>query len=242
MVTVDYVVVGAGYAGIMCGKLLLEKGFNTLIFEMREVGGELAVFSKLNYFRDKYERYIKELEELKEVVPVEKGTVIKSKPVIVSGENGLKRLEAKKVLICTGAADSIPLKLNFLRKKMNGIYTLDNALKMIAEDQKIGEKILIVAKDDDIIKVTEQLLVNLDYNVDVAEFSGEINVSGKERVEVVEINDQNFRCDTLIIYKGREAFNPLKLRGTPVGNIVTCTYNYSKVESNVKNFLAKLNC
>ncbi|MCS7121321.1 MAG: NAD(P)/FAD-dependent oxidoreductase [Archaeoglobaceae archaeon] len=240
MVTVDYVVVGAGYAGLMCGKKLTEKGLNTLIFEMRESGGELVVFSKLDYFREKYEKYIKEVEELKSLLSVEKGTVIKSKPVIVSGENGLKRLDARKVLICTGAADLLPLKLNFLRKKMNGIYTLDNALRLIAEKNRIGEKILIAAKNEEVVKIAEQLFLSLNYNVETVEISGEINVFGKERVESVEAGGENFKCDTLVIYKGREAFNPLKLRGTPVGNIVTCTYNYSKVESNVKNFLAKL--
>ncbi len=236
---VDYVVVGGGYAGLMCGKSLIEKGFNVLIFEMREIGGELSVFSKLGDFREKYECYIEEVEELKKEVPVEKGTVIKSKPVIVSSENGLKRLEAKRIVLCTGASDTIPSELNIVSRRMTGIYTLDNALRLIAEKEKIGSKVLLTGREK-ILKLAELQFCSLGYDTELIELEGDIRVYGKKRVEGVEIAGREYKCDTLVICNGREPFNPLKLKGLPVGNVSVCTYDYSKVEENVKNFISKL--
>ncbi len=240
MVTVDYVVVGAGYAGLMCGKKLIEEGFKTLVFDMRESGGELAVFSKLSDFRASYEKYIEEIEELKKEVPVERGTVIKSKPVIVNSGSGLKRFEAKKVILCTGATDIAPARLNILGKRVAGIYTLENALRLLSENMRIGNKILLAGKDDKVVELTEAQLYRLGYDVELSRLEGDVNVIGKERVEGVEISGETYKCDALIVFGGREPFNPLKLRGTPVGNVVTCTYDYSKVEENVKNFVSKL--
>ncbi|MET1124133.1 MAG: FAD/NAD(P)-binding oxidoreductase [Archaeoglobaceae archaeon] len=240
MATVDYVVVGGGYAGLLCGKKLIDEGFNTLVFDMRGGGGELAVFAKLSDFRARYEKYIEEMEELRKEVPVEKGTVIKSKPVIVNSENGLKRLEARKVLICTGATDVAPTRLNVLGKRVAGIYTLNNALRLLAENMSIGSKILFAAKPDDVVNVAEEQFYRLGYEVELTELRSDINVIGKTRVEGVEIGGELYRCDALVIYGGREPFNPLKLRGTPIGNVVTCTYDYSRVEEQVKNFISKL--
>lgn len=240
MVSVDYVVVGAGYSGLMCGKKLIEKGFNTLVFEMREVGGELSTFAKLSDFRAKYEKYIEKVEQLSQEVPVEKGTVIKSKPVIVSSETGLKRLESKKVIICTGATDVAPARLNVLGKKIGGIYTLENALRLMAGNTRLGKKILFVTKEDKIVSVAEEQFYRLDYEVELVKLEGDINIIGKDHVEAVEVGGEKYSCDALVIYGGREPFNPLKLRGTPVGNVISCTYDYSKVEENVKNFVSKL--
>uniref|UniRef100_A0A7C3RAQ9 NAD(P)/FAD-dependent oxidoreductase n=1 Tax=Archaeoglobus fulgidus TaxID=2234 RepID=A0A7C3RAQ9_ARCFL len=240
MVTVDYVVIGAGYAGLMCAEALMKRGFRTLVFDMRSSGGEIAVFSKLEEFRSKYEKYIEKVEEIKEEIPVDIGTVIKSKPVIVNSGNGLKRYEARRVILATGAADSAPVKLNVLSKKVRGIYTLDSALREISENNRIGEKVLLAAKDDAVVKLAESQLSRLDYDVEISELTGNVEVIGKERVEGVEISGVRYSCDTLVVYGGRNSFNPLKLRGTPVGNIVTCTYDYSKVEENVKNFIAKI--
>ncbi|MEM4712125.1 MAG: FAD-dependent oxidoreductase, partial [Archaeoglobaceae archaeon] len=133
----DYVVIGAGFAGLHCARKLIDKGFNVLVFDMREAGGELAVFSKLGEFAKEYEKYIKKVSELRETIPVELGTVIKSKPVIVSSKNGLKRFEARRALLCTGATDFLPIKLNVLGKKISGIYTLDHALRAVAENKRI---------------------------------------------------------------------------------------------------------
>lgn len=240
MVTVDYVVVGAGYAGLKCADALIDKGFNTLVFDMRGSGGEICVLSKLSDFSSKYEKYIQEVKELKKDIPVDVGTVIKSKPVIVNSGNGLKRFEAKRVLLCTGATDIAPAKLNILGKRMAGIYTLETALRLISEEKRIGNKILFAVKKDMIVEVAESQFYKLGYDVELAELRDDISVIGKERVESVEIGGETYSCDTLVVYGGRSPFNPLKLRGTPVGNIVTCTYDYSRVEENVKNFLSKI--
>jgi pyruvate/2-oxoglutarate dehydrogenase complex dihydrolipoamide dehydrogenase (E3) component len=240
MVAVDYVVIGAGYAGLKCAEALMDKGYRTLIFDMRESGGELSVFSRLEGLRIKYEKYIQEIEELKRDIPVDIGTVIKSKPVIVNSGNGLKRFEARRVILATGATDTAPAKLTILGKKVSGIYTLENAFRTISENNRIGEKILIAAKDDQIVEIAESQFSDLGYEVERSELSNDIQVVGKERVESVEISGVRYNCDTLVVYGGRAPFNPLKLRGTPVGNIVTCTYDYSRVEENVKNFIAKL--
>ncbi len=240
MVTVDYVVVGAGYAGLLCGKKLIDEGFNILVFDMRQSGGELLVFSKLSDFRARYEKYIEEMEELRKEVPVERGTVIKSKPVIINSENGLKRFDARRIIVCTGAADVAPARLNVLGKRVAGIYTLDNALRLMAENMKIGNKILLATMEDEIVKIAEEQFYRLGYDVELAKLEGSINVIGKSRVEGVEIGGEKYSCDALVVYGGREPFNPLKLRGTPVGNVVTCTYDYAKVEENVKSFISKL--
>ncbi|RLI73146.1 hypothetical protein DRP04_16130 [Archaeoglobales archaeon] len=239
MAAVDYVVIGGGYAGLVCGKKLIDEGFDTLIFEMRRVGGELSVFSRLSDFRTKYEKFIEEVEELKKEVPVEKGTVIKSKPVIVNSENGLKRFEAKKIILCTGATDVTPAKLNVIGKRVAGIYTLETALRLLSENMKIGSKVLL-AGNDKILELAESQLYRLGYEVEFSKLEGDINVIGKTRVEGVEISGVEYTCDTLVVFGGREPFNPLKLKGIPVGNINTCTYDYSKVEENVKDFVSKL--
>lgn len=240
MVAVDYVVIGAGYAGLKCTEMLMNKGFKTLIFDMRESGGEMNIFSKLSDFNSKYEKYIEEVNELRKEIPVEIGTVIKSKPVIVNSGNGLKRFEAKRVLLCTGAVDIAPANLNVLGKRVAGVYTLETALRLISEKNKIGSKVLIAAKDDKVIELAESQFYRLGYEVELSSLEDDITVIGKDRVEGVKIGEEIYNCDTLVVYGGRNPFNPLKLRGTPVGNVVTCTYDYSKVEENVKNFISKI--
>lgn len=239
MPSVDYVVIGAGFAGLHCARRLIDKGFNVLVFDMREVGGELAVFSRLSVFAEEYEKYIKKIIELKETIPVEQGTIIKSKPVIVSSKNGLKRFEARRALLCTGAADILPIKLNVLGKKIFGIYTLDQALRVVAENKRIGKKILFVCKKEPVVDLAIKLFSELNYTLEVVEVGENIEVTGEKRVEEVEVNGVKYKCDALVFYNGREPFNPLKLKGTPVGNVAVCSYDYSKVEEHVKNFLAK---
>ncbi len=244
MAAVDYIVVGGGYAGLMCGKKLIEKGFETLIFEMREIGGELATLSKLSDFSSAYEKYIEEMNELRQEVSVEKGTVIKSKPVIVSSENGLRRFEAKKIVLCTGATDVAPARLNVIGKRVAGVYTLETALKLLAEDMRIGNKVLLAGKEDAedsrVLELAESQMYRMGYEVEFCLLEDDVNVLGKERIEGVEIGGRVYSCDAFVVYGGREAFNPLKLRGTPVGNVTACTYDYSKVEDDVKNFISKL--
>lgn len=240
MVSVDYVVIGAGYAGLNCAVRLIEKGLKILVFDMRGAGGELDVFSKLSVFAEEYTKYIEEVEELKKLVSVELGTVIKSKPVIVSSKNGLKRFESRRVLLCSGAADFAPVKLSALGKKIAGIYMLDHTLRAISEKKRIGEKILLVCNKDPIIKLAEKQLMEMNYSLETTNVGDKINVIGERRVEAVEIDGVEYKCDTLVFYNGREPFNPLKLKGTPVGNVVTCTYDYSKVEEHVKNFISKI--
>lgn len=240
MVSVDYVVIGAGYAGLHCAKRLLEKGFEILVFDMRCVGGELEVFSRLSSFADRYSKFIEEVRELKKEINVDSGTVIKSKPVIVNSKNGLKRFEARRAVLCSGAADKVPVKLNVLRKKMLGIYTLDQSLRILAENKKLGEKILIAGKREPIVELTEKQLEEMGYEYEFAEAGEDIQVMGTDSVDGVKVDGVEYKCDTLIFFNGREPFNPLKLKGTPVGNVAVCSYDYSKVEENVMNFLAKI--
>ena len=91
MASIDYVVIGAGYAGLMCAEALMDRGFKTLVFDMRSSGGEIAVFSKLEEFKSKYEKYIERVREIREDIPVDIETVIKSKPVILHSGKGLQR-------------------------------------------------------------------------------------------------------------------------------------------------------
>ncbi len=240
MVSVDYVVIGAGYAGLHCASRLREKGFEILIFDMRCAGGELEVFSKLGVFAEKYGRYIEEVNELKADIEVGLGTVIKSKPVIVNSKNGLKRFDARRAILCSGAADSLPVRLNVLRKKISGIYTLDQSLRILSENKRLGKKIIIAGKRDPILDLAERQLEEMDYDFEFLEASEDIEVIGEEKLEGVRINGVEYKCDTVIFFSGREPFNPLKLKGTPVGNIAVCSYDYSKVEENVRNYLAKL--
>lgn len=239
MPSVDYAVIGAGFAGLHCARKLIDKGFNVLVFDMRESGGELAVFAKLDEFAKEYEEYIKKINDLKETIPVEHGTVIKSKPVIVSSKNGLRRFEARRVLLCTGAADVLPIKLNVLGKKISGIYTLDQAVRAISERRRIGEKILFVCRKEPIVDLVIKQFAELNYVVEVTAISENVDVGGEKKVEEVEVNGVKYMCDALVFYNGREPFNPLKLKGTPVGNVVVCSYDYSKVEEHVRNFLSK---
>ncbi|RLI75923.1 hypothetical protein DRO97_02105 [Archaeoglobales archaeon] len=235
---VEYTVVGAGYSGLMCYKSLIDKGFNAVIFEMKDVGGELGIFSKLSEFRQYYEPFINEMMELIKEVEVELGTVVKTKPVIVTANESVKRLESKNILLCTGAADKNPVKSLIIKSKMKGVYTLDNALKSLASGLKIGEKVLMIG-DDEIVKIAESQLNELEYDVEVIS-NDDFQIKGKNRVEGVEIGGDEYKCDTLIICVGREIFNPLKLKGTPVGNAKVCTYDYRYVREDVKKFISKL--
>ncbi|RLI78669.1 hypothetical protein DRP05_06640 [Archaeoglobales archaeon] len=235
---IEYTVVGAGYSGLMCYKSLIDKGFDAIIFEMREVGGELSIFSKLPEFRQHYEQFISEMAELKEEVVVEFGTVVKTKPVIVTANESVKRLDSKNILLCTGAADKNPVKSMIIKNKMKGVYTLDNALKSLASGLKIGEKILMIG-DDEIVKIAENQFNELEYDVEVISHD-DFQIKGKNRVESVEVGGDEYRCDTLIICVGRETFNPLKLKGMPVGNAKVCTYDYRDVKEDVKRFISSL--
>ena len=235
---VDYAIVGAGYSGLMCYKSLIDEGFNAMIFEMKSIGGELNVFSKLPEFRQYYEPFINEMFELRQEVEVEFGTVVKTKPVIVTSNDSVKRLDSKNILLCTGAADKNPVKSLVMRNKMKGVYTLDGALKSLASGLKIGEKVLMIG-DGEIIKIAETQFNKLEYNVEVTS-NESFQIKGKGRVESVEIGGDEYKCDALIICVGRETFNPLKLKGIPVGNAKVCTYNYKEVKDDVKKFISSL--
>lgn len=235
---VEYTVVGAGYSGLMCYKSLIDKGYDAMIFEMKDVGGELSIFSKLSEFKQHYEPFINEMLELKEEIEVEFGTVVKTKPVIVTANESVKRLDSKNILLCTGAADKNPVKSMIIKNKIKGVYTLDNALKSIASGLKIGEKVLMIGNDE-IVKIAENQFNELEYDVEVTSHD-DFQIKGKSRVEGVEIGGDEYKCDTLIICVGRETFNPLKLKGTPVGNAKVCTYDYRDVKEDVKKFISSL--
>ena len=235
---VEYTVVGAGYSGLMCYKSLIDRGFDAVLFEMKEGGGELSVFSKLPEFRQYYEPFINEMLELKEEAKIEYGTVVKTKPVIVTSNNSVKRLDSKNVLLCTGASDKNPIKSVVIKNKIKGVYTLDNALKSLATGLKIGKKVLMIGEGE-VVKIAETQFNELEYDVEVTPHDN-FQIKGKNRVEGVEIGGDEYKCDTLVIYVGRETFNPLKLKGTPVGNANVCTYDYNDIKNDVIKFVSSL--
>ncbi|MEM0330216.1 MAG: FAD/NAD(P)-binding oxidoreductase [Archaeoglobaceae archaeon] len=224
------VIAGAGYSGILCAKKLLDLGFSVRIFDYKEPGGELAVFSKIPEFKEHYESFINEMKSALGYLKVEKGCVVSTNPVKVLTPKGVEIIN-DKVIIATGAVDCNPWVFG---KRPPGIFSPETAIKLIAEGYKIGTKFLLAGQSE-VLNLLE-LVLSKDFEVERTR-SAEVYVHGDKRVEKVEAEGREFRCDTLILFRGRKTFNPKSLIGDLVGNAVVCGYDYSAVRKNVEEFI-----
>lgn len=225
------VIVGAGYSGLICAKNLIDLGYKVRIFEFKKIGGELAVFGKIPELEAHYESFISEMTSALEEVKVEKGCVVSTNPIKVLTPSGIELLE-EKAIIATGAVDRNPWVLG---KRPAGIFSPETAIKLISEGYRVGNSFLIAGD----CEILDLLASHLSKNHEVERVrSTEVYVYGNKRVEKVEVEGEEFKCDTLILFRGRKTFNPKKLVGYLVGNAVVCGYDYSLVRKNVKEFVS----
>lgn len=233
-------VVGGGYSGVRMASILSEKGYDVVVFEGRD-GGEITVFNSLPELREHYIDYVEEYFELLKTVRIEKGVVRKvtrENLVLVSGCytdrdsrdcSNYGRFE--QVVVCTGCYDSNPISANIYGMRPAGIFSLENAIRLISKGYRIGREVLIFG-DDAILEVFNSMLGRMKYSTHVV--SGEYAVvRGRERVEEVVVDGERFRCDTVVYFKKRECFNPFNLKGVKAGNINAKTYDYKEVKKDV---------
>jgi|Deesub1362B_J571_1020462.scaffolds.fasta_scaffold00066_19 NADPH-dependent 2,4-dienoyl-CoA reductase/sulfur reductase-like enzyme len=226
------IIIGGGYSGVLLGSILAEKGFRPVILDSFCKGGEIGVFSKLKVLREHYSEFIEEYETLLPQLQILKTTVLK----VEKGENWkVKTLESEttseRVFLCTGCYDVRPYSCKIFGTRPAGIFTLQNALELISRGYRIGKNVLLYGKDK-ILEIVEEMMRKEGYDCQVVE-GREAEVFGVERVEGVEVDDEIFKCDTLIHFCGREEFNPLGLEGIKAGNINSKTYDYEKVRKDV---------
>ncbi|WP_290623517.1 MULTISPECIES: NAD(P)/FAD-dependent oxidoreductase [unclassified Archaeoglobus] len=229
-------IIGAGYAGLTVAEKLLEEGINATVYDLKGKGGELAVFARIEELRELYEKFIERIEESQ--VDVVRGFVASTNPLRIVSDRGVEVKEEKEVFVCTGAVDLTPAASEVYGKRPAGIYTLETAIRLLADRRRIGNRVLILSrKDERIIGAMESHLTGKDYEVEVLHSEEPVEVYGNKRVERVEIAGESVPCDTLIIYGGRKPFNPRKLEGKLAGNVVECTYDYEKVYRNVQRIM-----
>ncbi|MFN3384096.1 MAG: hypothetical protein ACK401_04290 [Archaeoglobaceae archaeon] len=224
------VIVGAGYSGLICAKRLIELGYNPRIFEFKKVGGELAIFSKIPELEEYYGSFLDEMKSILGDLNVAKGCVVSTNPVKVLTPRGTEVIR-DEAIIATGAVDRNPWVFG---KRPAGIFSPETAIKLISEGYKIGNSFLL-AGEGKILDLLERIL-SKDYKVE-REKSTDVYVHGNKRVERVEVEGKEFRCDTLILFRGRKTFNPKNLNGHLIGNAVVCGYDYSLVRKNVEEFI-----
>ncbi|MEM0203948.1 MAG: FAD-dependent oxidoreductase [Archaeoglobaceae archaeon] len=226
------VIVGAGYSGLICARNLIDLGYSVRLFDFKKAGGELAILSKIPELKEHYGSFIDEMNSALEGLNVEKGCVISTNPVKILTPKGVEIVE-DKAIIATGAVDRNPWVLG---KRPAGIFSPETAIKLISEGYKIGNSFLIAGNDE----VLELLATHLSKNHRVERVkSTEVYVHGSQRVEKVEVEGEEFKCDTLILFRGRKTFNPRNLLGDLVGNAVVCGYDYSLVRKNVREFIKR---
>jgi len=224
------VIVGAGYSGILCAKMLAELGIKVRIFDFREPGGELLSFAKIPEFREHYGRFLEEMGSEMEEIKVEKGCVVSTNPVRVLTSVGVQVL-SEPAVIATGAVDCSPWVYG---KRPAGIFSPETAIKLIASGYRIGKKILL-AGEDRILDLLEAVL-SKECEVERTK-STEVYVHGDKRIELVEAEGSEFKCDTLILFRGRRMFNPRNLQGDVIGNALVRGYDYSAVRKSVEDFI-----
>lgn len=224
------VIAGAGYSGLLCAKKLIELGYSVRIFDYKAPGGELVVFSKIPELKEHYGTFINEMKSALDDLRVEKGCVVATNPVKVLTPKGVEIIN-DKAIIATGAVDCNPWVFG---KRPAGIFSPETAIKLIAEGYKIGAKFLLAGQSE-ILDLLEAVLLK-DFEVERTK-STDVYVHGRKRVEKVEAEGREFKCDTLILFRGRKAFNPRNLHGDLVGNAVVCGYDYSAVRKNVEEFI-----
>lgn len=224
------VIVGAGYSGLLCARKLINLGYSVRIFDFKAPGGELAVFSKIPELKEHYESFINEMKLALEDLRVEKGCVVATNPLKILTPKGVEIIN-DKAIIATGAVDFNPWVFG---KRPAGIFSPETAIKLIADGYKIGTRFLLAGQGE-ILDLLEVIL-SKDFEVERT-ISTEVYVHGSKRVERVEAEGREFRCDTLILFRGRKPFNPRNLLGDLVGNAVVCGYDYSAVRKNVEEFI-----
>ncbi|MEM2120532.1 MAG: FAD-dependent oxidoreductase [Archaeoglobaceae archaeon] len=226
------VIVGAGYSGLICARNLIDFGYSVRLFDFRKAGGELAIFSKIPELKEHYESFVDEMKSVLGDLNVEKGCVISTDPLRILTPKGVEIVD-DKAIIATGAVDRNPWVYG---KRPAGIFSPETAIKLISEGYKIGNSFLIAGDGE----VLELLATHLSKNHKVERVkSTEVYVHGNKRVEKVEVEGEEFKCDTLILFRGRKTFNPKNLLGDLVGNAVVCSYDYSLVRKNVREFIKK---
>jgi hypothetical protein len=224
------VIVGAGYSGLLCAKKLKDRGVNAKVFDFREPGGELLVFARIPEFREHYGKFIDEMNSALSEIEVEKGCVVSTNPIKVLTPKGIEIIN-DSAIIATGAVDCNPWTYG---KRPPGVFSLENAIKLIAYGYCIGRKILLAGED----KILDLLETVLGRNCEVERTKAtEVYVEGERRVESVEAGGEKFKCDTLILFRGRKSFNPKNLQGDFVGNAVVKGYDYSLVKKSVEDFI-----
>ncbi len=224
------VIVGAGYSGLLCAKKLKERGLKVRVFDFREPGGELLIFNKIVEFREHYGKFIDEMNSAISEIEVEKGCVVSANPIKVLTPKGIEIINDSAV-IATGAVDCNPWTYG---KRPPGVFSPETAIKLIAYGYSIGRKILL-AGEDKILDLLEEVLCK-KYEVERTN-STEVYVDGDKRVQSVEASGEEFKCDTLILFRGRKTFNPKNLQGELVGNALVKGYDYSLVKKSVEDFI-----
>lgn len=224
------VIVGAGYSGLLCAKKLTDAGLKLRIFDFREPGGELLTFSKISELREHYREFIDEMNSAMSEITVEKGCVVSTNPIKVLTSKGVQIIN-DSAIIATGAVDCSPWTYG---KRPAGIFSPETAIKLISDGYKIGSKILL-AGEDKILDLLEKVLCR-HYDVERTK-STEIYVEGDKRVESVKAGGEKFKCDTLILFRGRKIFNPKNLEGEVVGNAMVRSYDYSLIKKSVGDFV-----
>jgi NADPH-dependent 2,4-dienoyl-CoA reductase/sulfur reductase-like enzyme len=228
------IIAGGGYSGVLLSELLSEEGFDVVVADQYIRGGEIGLFSRLPVFRDYYNEFIAEYRDmgadfLKAVVRDVEGNERYEVTLLI---NGMKRREKFDfAFICTGCYDKNYFLSGIYGMRPAGIFSLQNALELIARGYRIGRDVLIFGEDR-VLEVLEEMLVKLRYSTNL-QGGDEVIVRGRERVESVLIDGEEFRCDTLIYYAGREEFNPFKLPGIKAGNINAKSYDYGNVKEDV---------
>ncbi|MCS7130465.1 MAG: hypothetical protein NZ872_03495 [Archaeoglobaceae archaeon] len=223
-------IAGAGYSGLLCAKKLLDLGYSVRIFDFKKTGGELAVFNRIPEFREHYGSFIEEMKSILNEVKVEKGCVISTNPIRILKPNGIEFV-SDEAIIATGAVDCSPWVFG---KRPAGIFSPETVIKLIADGYKIGKSFLL-AGESVALDLLEKVL-SKNFEVEKVK-SIEVYVYGDKRVERVEVNGEEFKCDALILFRGRKTFNPKNLQGDLIGNAVVCDYDYSAVRKNVEEFI-----
>jgi thioredoxin reductase len=224
------VIVGAGYSGLLCAKRLKERGVKVRVFDFREPGGELLVFTKIPEFREHYGKFIDEMNSAISEVEVERGCVVSANPVKVLTPRGIEIINDSAV-IAAGAVDCNPWTYG---KRPPGVFSPETAIKLIAYGYSIGRRILLAGED----KVLDLLETVLGRKCEVERTeSTEVYVEGDKRVQSVEADGEEFKCDTLILFRGRKTFNPKNLQGELIGNAIVKGYDYSSVKKSVEDYI-----
>jgi len=230
----EILIIGGGYSGSILFEILRSKGLEVLIADSK-LESEIEVFSKLEVFDSHYSEFIEEYKEiLKHKPEILQTTIFKT----VKNEKWLAesiehRIEADEVFVCTGCYDKRPFSCKIFGMRPAGIFSIQNALELLAKGYRIGRRVLVFGHSKQrIFEVVEECLRKLKYDCELV-VGDQAEVLGRERVEGVLVDGEKFSCDTLVYFCGRESFNPFNLEGIKAGNINTKCYDYDRVKKDV---------